>query len=123
MSVLSRTETKVWATTAGGTSGGTVAAAIIWALGVYHWHASDKASDAAAAIASVPLPLSALIGLVSAVAGAWLFGYNAPPSNHAGNNATGELMDDAAAGHEPLLQDLVNEVDHAASADSHVAGH
>jgi hypothetical protein len=28
-----------------------------------------------------------------------LGGYNAPPSNHAGNNTTGEVMDDSAAGH------------------------
>lgn len=123
MSVLPTVETKVWAAGVGAGGGLVLADALKWGLGVVAFGADKGAGSAQDAINAVPSPLGALILLGITFLGAVFGGYKAPPSNHAGNNATGEPMDDATAGHEPLLQDLVDEVDHAASTDSHVAGH
>lgn len=99
MSVLSTIETKVWAASAGASAGAVIGAAADWALGVYVWDATNTATAADAAIAAVPAPIAALVGLTVTFLGAALGGYIAPASNHAGNNATGEPMDDTLAGH------------------------
>lgn len=104
-------ETKVWAAGAGAGAGGVLGTAADWALGVFVWHASDKATDTAAALAAVPLPIAALVGLGITVLGAAIAGYQAPASNNAGNNAAGAVMDDSTAGsdHAPALPPVSDE--------------
>lgn len=98
--MLARIETKVWAAVLGSGGGATVGAAVLWLLGVLVWHGPSSADGAKAAVDAVPGPIAALVGLLLTAAGTLLGGYAAPPSNHAGNNATGEPMDDTAAGHD-----------------------
>ena len=98
--MLARIETKVWAAVLGSGGGATIGAAVLWALGVFVWGASSAADHAKDAIDAVPGPIAALVGLLLTATGTLLGGYAAPPSNHAGNNATGLPMDDTLAGHD-----------------------
>ena len=86
--ILARVETKVWAAVVGTGAGATVAAAILWGLGVWLWHVPADAVHADDAIAAVPGPLAALVGLIITVAGTAVGGWAAPPSNHAGHEAS-----------------------------------
>jgi hypothetical protein len=117
---IATTETKVWAAVVGAGGGTVVGNAALWALGVYVWNTPDDAAHAKAALEAVPTYIAALVLLSITVLGTWFGGYSAPPSNHAGNNATGEVMDDTDAGHPaPALPDGVTIME----PDSHVAGH
>lgn len=100
--MLARIETKVWAAMGGTGAGATLSAAVVWALGVFVWHASSDASAAQSAIDAVPAPVAALVALALTVLGTFVGGYAAPASNHAGNNATGAPMDDTTAGHDHI---------------------
>lgn len=94
--MLFRIETKVWAGLAGLMTGGAFGSFVVWLLGALVLGAPHDAAHAQAAPwrvdALVPLLLDALLGGGAA--------YQAPPSNHAGNAATGIPMDDTAAGHD-----------------------
>lgn len=87
MRFLARVETKVWAALVGTGAGATLAAAALWALGVFVWGAPGDASHAQAAIDAVPVPVAGLVGLVVTVLGTFAGGWSAPASNHAGRDA------------------------------------
>lgn len=99
MSFISTIETKVWAAGVGASAGAVIGTAADWGLGVWLWGADNSAAAADVAIKAVPTPIAALVALAVTFLGAVIGGYNAPASNHAGNNATGEVMDDSTAGH------------------------
>lgn len=65
-------EAKVWAGTAGSGVGAALSAVILWALGVGFWGAVGDAAHATDAVAAVPFPVAAVVGL--GVTGAVTFG-------------------------------------------------
>lgn len=71
-------ESKVVAAAAGGGAGLVASNFIIWLLGVTIFGASNAAEKAADALAAVPEPVSAIVGLVITVAGTFMAGYAAP---------------------------------------------
>lgn len=68
-------EGKVSASTIGSGAGATASALILWILGVTFWHASTDATQAAAAVAAVPVPVSAAVIGVLTPGLAFLGGY------------------------------------------------
>lgn len=108
--MLTRLETKVWAGAAGFLGGGQVGVFLVWLLGVLVWHAPNTADQADTAIRAVPWPAAELVPLFLAALTGVTAAYKAPASNHAGNNPTGQPMDDTAAGHDPVPV-LGNEID------------
>lgn len=71
-------ETKLWAAAAGAGGGGVVSAAVLWVLAVALWGAPADAAHAATAAQAVPGPISGLVLLLLAIAGAAIAGYMAP---------------------------------------------
>jgi hypothetical protein len=71
-------EAKTVAGLAGGGAGSVVANFLLWTLGVMFWHAPSTAAQAETAIASVPAPVAALIGVVITAGSAGLAAYLAP---------------------------------------------
>lgn len=65
-------EGKVWAATAGGTTGLIISTFLLWVLGVTLWGVSADALSATEAVAAVPAPVIGLLGLL--ITGACTFG-------------------------------------------------
>jgi len=68
-------EAKVYAATIGTGAGAVVSAFIVWLLGVIVWRAPFTAPGAAEAVASVPGPVTAIVGLVITVGSSFIGGY------------------------------------------------
>jgi len=68
-------EAKVYAATIGTGAGAVVSAFLVWLLGVLIWAAPNSAAGAAEAMASVPAPVSAIVGLIITVGSTFLGGY------------------------------------------------
>lgn len=68
-------EAKVKASTAGSAGGLVASTFLIWLAGVLIWHASADAGDVAAALATVPFPVTALIGLLVTSGATFASGY------------------------------------------------
>lgn len=66
---------KVLAATVGGGAGATVAAFLLWLLGVLAWGAPATADAATAAVAAVPAPVAGVVLLGVSAAGAFIAGY------------------------------------------------
>jgi hypothetical protein len=76
--VFKNVETKVIAAAAGSGFGGALGGFVLWLLGVLVWGAPSDAQHAASAATAVPEPVSSLVVVVLAIAGAYLAGYAAP---------------------------------------------
>ena len=68
-------EGKVWAATVGTGAGAVVSAFTVWLLGVLIWAAPFTAAGATAAVAAVPGPVSAIVGLIITVGSSFFGGY------------------------------------------------
>lgn len=71
-------EPKVVAALSGAGAGAAIGGFIDWLLGVTIWHASNSAFAASAAVAAVPTPVTLLVAVLLAAAGAGTAGYVAP---------------------------------------------
>lgn len=77
MSTTNPIEGKVWAATVGTGAGAVVSGFVVWLLGVLVWQAPFTSEGATQAVASVPGPVVAIVGLVITVGGAFIGGYSA----------------------------------------------
>lgn len=71
-------ETKVIAAVGGALGSGVLSSFALWLLGVFVFGASSKATEAAAATASVPEPVQGVVIALLGAAGAGIAGYLAP---------------------------------------------
>ena len=71
-------ESKVVAAAAGSGAGLAATAFVDWLLGVTVFGASNTAAKAADALAAVPAPVSAIVGIIITVGSTFLMGYAAP---------------------------------------------
>jgi hypothetical protein len=69
------TESKVFGGSIGGGSGAIVTTFVLWILGVTVWNAPSTSDASAFAVAAVPGPVSAFIGLLLIVGGAFFGGW------------------------------------------------
>lgn len=76
-------EGKVWAATAGGTTGLIISTFLLWVLGVTFWGISTDALSATEAVAAVPAPVIGLLGLLitgaCTFAGGWFAKHSPRP--------------------------------------------
>lgn len=75
MTDKSPVEAKVYAATIGGGAGAIVSAFLVWLLGVLVWDAPSTSAAAAEAVAAVPGPVTAIVGLIITVGSTFLGGY------------------------------------------------
>ena len=75
--MLHNIEAKVYAAAVGTGAGAIIAAFLTWGIGVLAFGASANAENATAAVAAVPGPVVALIGLVVTVGSSFYAGYAA----------------------------------------------
>lgn len=81
--MLNTIETKVIAAVAGATGGSALATFLLWLIGVLCFGGSTSASAAVEAAQKVPGPVSGLLLMVLAAAGAGVGGYSAPHTDRA----------------------------------------
>jgi hypothetical protein len=101
------TESKVFGGSIGGGSGAVVTTFVLWLLGVFVWDAPSTSDASAFAVAAVPGPVSAFIGLLLIVGGAFLGGWLAKhtprPEEVLPRRALVENEDDGAGTESPTV--------------------
>jgi hypothetical protein len=80
MSAANPVSPKIIAAASGAGAGAILSSAAVWFLGAWLWRVGFSAENVDAAVAAVPLPLTAIVGLVFTVVGAAVPGYRTTDS-------------------------------------------
>jgi hypothetical protein len=83
-------ESKVYGGTIGTGAGAVISAFVVWLLGVTVWGAPPDSPGATEALAAVPSPVAAIVGLLITVGGSFVGGYLA---RHTPRPETTEALD------------------------------
>ncbi len=81
MSISNPISPKIVAASAGAGAGAVVSTLILWIIGVVAYHIPADAESVSAAVAAVPSPITAAIGLLLVIAGAAIPGYQTTDPN------------------------------------------